>query len=75
MADNRTLLYMFRGKVETEEVNRWNITNRAIVLINCTRATMYMVDQGGHLLEYGPHYWLNAKNPPNEIKLAALLVN
>jgi hypothetical protein len=74
MHPKATLLYVFRGKVETEVVLRWDATTRAIQLRGCTRATIYATETGNDLVEYGPNYWVKAVNPPNEIKLAAMLV-
>lgn len=75
MSDMRTLLYMFRGKLETEQINRWKAPSRAAQLQGCTGSVVYLLDVHGNLLEHGFEYWVVAKDVPEEIKLAAMLVN
>ena len=75
MSKTRKLLYIFRGKLEMEDVGEFDVTARARQLQGCTRSTIYTIADLNYLLQYGPNYWIAAVNPPDEIKLAAMLVN
>jgi redox-sensitive bicupin YhaK (pirin superfamily) len=74
MVDTRTLLYIFRGKVEVEETERFGATQRARVLQNCTASVVYMLAIDGSLKTYTGAVWRTVTEAPEEIKLAAMLV-
>ena len=70
------LLYMFRGRLETEEVDWFEATSRAEQLIGVTRAQMYRVFEVNQKIHtYNGNYWVVAEKVPAEIKLAAMLVD
>ena len=72
---NTVLIWIFRGKVETETVDWFNSSSRMRQITGCTRANVYRLDFSGELCEYFGNYWRTAKNVPEEIKLAAMLLN
>jgi hypothetical protein len=72
--DTRILLYLFRGKVETEVVERFGATQRARILHNCTASVVYLISGKGELKSNTGHYWETVTDAPDEIKLAAMLV-
>lgn len=75
MGEMRTLLYLFRGKVEVEEVLRFGATQRARVLQNCTASVVYLLNEKGEVKTNSGGFWSTATSVPDEIKLAALIVN
>jgi hypothetical protein len=75
MPDTRTLLYLFRGKLETETVERFGATQRARVLQGCTASVVYLLAVDGSLKTYTGAFWSTVFDAPEEIKLAAMLVS
>lgn len=76
-ATNVTLMYIFRGTVHTETIPWFEATMRAKQLSGCTLATIYSTHVFGEtdLREYNGNTWNKTKDAPEEIKLAALLLN
>ena len=77
MEEMRTLLYIFRGKLEAEQVGRWKVLERMKQLQGCTATLIYQIDTDGKLYHLGPHGFRSLsdmKTVPEEIKLAAMLV-
>lgn len=74
MADNRRLFYIFRGKVETEEIDRWECSTRAKEIHGCTLSTLFMQEPDGKFYSYNFSFWKEAESVPDEIKLAAMLL-
>lgn len=68
------LLYLFRGRLEIEDVSWYEASLRMRAIQGCTRADVYRLDPDGTLCEYYGNYWRIAKNVPDEIKLAAMLL-
>jgi hypothetical protein len=74
--DDRVIAYIFRGKLETEVVNRWKARERMTQLNNCTLAEIYFFDPDGeiYVMHHSREYRKKAKSVPEEIKLAAMLL-
>lgn len=70
----RTLVWLFRGKLEFETVNRFGATQRAKQIQGCIAAPVYLINGKGELLQLGS-FWEPAECPPDEIKMFVLLVN
>lgn len=79
MSEYRTLLYMFRGKLEMEQVDRWKARDRMKQLLGATATLIYQLEPDGRLyaFEGNKDYRteVNLVNIPEEIRLAAMLVN
>lgn len=79
MSEYRTLLYMFRGKPEMEQVDRWKARDRMKQLLGATATLIYQLEPDGRLyaFEGNKDYRteVNLVNIPEEIRLAAMLVN
>lgn len=69
------LLWIFRGKLEMERVAWPRASERMRQIVGCTRANVYRTDFDGKLYEYEDNYWRTALKVPDEIKLAAMLLN
>lgn len=75
MENKRTLVWVFRGKLEWETLDLFGVTQRAKQLQNCMRCvTVYLLTEAGEIKELTP-FWTVAENPPEEVKLFALLNN
>ena len=68
------LLYLFKGKLEIEDVPWYEGYHRMRAIQGCTQADVYRLAPDGTLCEYFGNYWRTAKNVPEEIKLAAMLL-
>lgn len=77
--DSQLLLYMHRGRVQTEVVGMWDASRRATTLRGCCAAIIYrFVPDNGEIHEwvYDAYWTANYSVPvPEEIRLAAMLVN
>jgi hypothetical protein len=78
MEEMRTILYMFRGKLEIEQAGRWVTLQRMTQLSGCTASVIYTLEPNGDLYYLGGNglrCQADPKDTPEEIKLAAMLVN
>lgn len=79
MSEYRTLLYMFRGKPEMEQVDRWKARDRMKQLLGATATLIYQLEPDGRLYAFeGNNDYrseVNLVDIPEEIRLAAMLVN
>lgn len=77
MADMHTLLYMHRNKLNMEPVGIWESTRRATRLRGCCATTIYRITPDNQLHAYIDNIWTGRlpADMPDEIKLAAMLVN
>lgn len=79
MSEYRTLLYMFRGNLEMEQVDRWKARDRMKQLLGATATLIYQLEPDGRLYAFeGNNDYrteVNLVNIPEEIRLAAMLVN
>lgn len=79
MSEYRTLLYMFHGKLETEQADRWKARDRMKQLLGATATLIYQLEPDGRLYAFeGNNDYrseVNLVNIPEEIRLAAMLVN
>jgi len=73
MAETRRLFYIFKGKVETEEVNRWDCSARARQIYGCTLSQLFMLEPDGKFYSYNFSFWKEAESVPDEVKLAYML--
>lgn len=75
--ETHTLLYMHRNKLNTEIVGIWDATRRAEALQGCCATTLYRITPDKQLHAYIGHVWTSRlpANVPDEIKLAAMLVD
>ena len=78
MADTQLLLYIHRGKLQTESVGMWDATKRANALQGCCATIVYRIlpgDSSVHEWRNSTYWTTNYSVPvPEEIKLAAMLV-
>lgn len=69
------LIWMHRGKVETESVLWYEGAQRARQLQGCTATTIYRISAILKQLQiYTGDHWATTKDAPDEIKLAAMLL-
>ena len=71
-----TLFWLFRGKLEMEKVEWFNASSRRRQLEGCTQVTVYKFDTvNGEFCVYLANSWRKTTEVPDEIKLAAMLLN
>jgi hypothetical protein len=77
MEETHTLLYMHRNKLNIEPVGIWQSTRRATTLRGCCATTIYRITSDNQLHAYIDNIWTSRlpKDVPEEIKLAAMIVN
>lgn len=78
MEDMRTILYVFRDKLEVETCDRWKTLDRMKQLRSCTLTQIYMQERNGqlyYLSDMGFRVFADPATTPDVIKLAAMLTN